>query len=94
MRRKQIREWQRLHRLQVPVSLRIVTSPIIGDWLVRVDGWEFPQLFPLLSHSLEAAQRAADDVLITHRPHDCLQESCSEWVSLQGLGPGSPERPM
>jgi hypothetical protein len=91
---KQIREWQRLHRLQVPVSLRIVTSPISGDWLVRVDGWEFPQLFPLLYHSLEAAQRAADDVLIGDHPHDCRQVGCGEWVPFQGVVPSGPERPM
>jgi hypothetical protein len=90
----QIREWQRLHRLQVPVSLRIVTSPISGDWLVRVDGWEFPQPFPLLYHSLEAAQRAADNVLISDCPHDCRQESCSEWALVPGAGPTVPDRTL
>ena len=39
------------------------SRPISGEWLVRVDGWQFPEL-PLLYPSLEAAQRAADDVLI------------------------------
>jgi hypothetical protein len=91
---KQIREWQRLHRLQMAVTLRIVTSPISGDWLVRVDGWEFPQPFPLLYHSLEAAQRAADGVLINVQPHDCGQLGCGEWVPIQGFGPSSPKRPM
>ena len=91
---KQIREWQRLHRLQVAVSLRIVASPISTDWLVRVDGWDFPEHFPLLYLSLEAAQRAADDVLIKHRPHDCRQKGCSEWLPAQGPGQSVPERPM
>ena len=73
-------EWHRLHRIQAPVTLRVVSSPISTDWLVRVDGWEFPEQFPLLYPSLEAAQRAADDVLIDYQTHDCRQQGCGEWV--------------
>jgi hypothetical protein len=87
---KRIDQWHRLHRLQPPVTLRVVTSPISGDWLVRVDGWEFPYTFPLLYDSLEAAQRAADDVLINYRPAGGL------WGVGAGRGAGQtiPERPM
>lgn len=87
---KQIREWQRVHRLQPPVTLRVVTSPISGDWLVRVDGWEFPRPFPLLYHSLESAQRAADDVLKTFLRHDCQQRGCGEWEPAERGGSGPP----
>jgi hypothetical protein len=51
---KRIDQWHRLHRTQPPVTLGVVASPISGDWLVRVDGWEFPEQFPLLYPSLEA----------------------------------------
>ncbi len=91
---KQIREWQRLHRLQRPVRLRIVTSPISGDWLVRVDGWEIPQPFPLLYHSLEAAQRAVDNVLNSDHPHDCRQVGCGDWVPFHGAEQSIPRLPM
>ena len=48
----------------------------------------------MLYHSLEAAQRAADGVLINDHPHDCRQVGCGEWMPFQGVGPASPERPM
>lgn len=84
MRSASIREWQRPHRPQAPVTLRAVTSPISGDYLVLVDGWESPRAFPLLYHSLEAAQRAADDMLINHLPHDCRQAEREEWETVPG----------
>lgn len=93
---KRIDQWQRLHQIEPPVTLRVVTSPVSGDWLVRVDGWDFPEYFPLLYPSLEIAQRAADDVLINNRQHDCRQHGCGEWM-LEGLGsalPGAPDKLM
>ena len=87
-------EWHRLHRLEPPVTLRVVASPISGDWLVRVDGWEFPEQFPLLYDSLESAQHASDDVLINYQPHDCRQVGCGEWVPVKVLGQSGPVRPM
>jgi hypothetical protein len=91
---KRLEEWGRLHRTQPPVTLRVVASPISGDWLVRGDGWEFPEHFPLLYDSLEAAQRAADDVLINYLPHDCRHGGCGAWEPIKGLRQGGPQRPM
>ena len=85
---KPLQQWRRLHRLQRPVALRVVASPISTDWIVRVDGWDLPEQFPLLYTSLEAAQRAADGVLINHLPHDCWLQGCGAWVVITGPGPG------
>jgi hypothetical protein len=89
---KRTGEWHRLHRTDSVVTLRVVASPISSDWLVRVDGWDFPEHFPLLYESLEAAQRAADDLLVTYLRHDCRQKGCGQWVQVPGLS--GPERPM
>ena len=70
---RRIDQWHRLHRIQPPVALRVVASPIGGDWLVRTDGWRLPEHFKVVYPSLEAAQRAADDMLINYEPHDCRQ---------------------
>ena len=83
-----------MHRTDPPVTLRVVESPISGDWLVRVEGWDVPEHFPLLYHSLEAAQRAADDVLIYYQPHDCWQAGCEEWAPVQAAMQRTPERSM
>jgi hypothetical protein len=91
---KRVDEWHRLHRTNPPVTLRVVESPIAGDWLVRVDGWDFPEHFPLLYDSLEAAQQAADDVLINYQPHACRQVGCEEWVPVPAPTQRTPERPM
>jgi hypothetical protein len=90
-----IDQWHRLHRTPAPVTLCVVASPVTdGDWLVRTHGWDLPQHTPVLYESLEAAQRAADDVLINYRPHDCRLQGCGDWVPIKGPTQNGPERLM
>lgn len=91
--RNDTNEWRRLHRIEPPVTIRVVASPVSG-WLVRIEGWEVPEQFPLLYPSLEAAQRAADDVLLASRVHDCRQTGCDDWTPVTGPGLRGPDRPM
>jgi hypothetical protein len=85
--RKQVTEWRRLHAIEPAVTLRVITSPI-GGWIVSIDGWTAPPHFhfPRAHPDIESAQRAADDVLINYRPHDCKQCGCGEWVPIVGAG--------
>ena len=53
-----------------------------------------PEHFPLLYESLEAAQRAADDVLINYRPHDCQQLGCGAWIRIESPSTPTPQTPM
>src|SRR3989442_875259 len=79
MASREIHRWQREHRIKPPVTLLALRSPLEG-WLVRSDGWQLPSHFPCVYPTIESAQRAADDVLINYRPHDCRQCGCGEWT--------------
>ena len=61
---KQLEWWEREHRVSPSVTLAVGTSPIDNDWVVRAEGWQLPSHFRLRYPSCEAAQRAADDVLL------------------------------
>jgi len=52
---------------------------------VSIDGWPAPPHFRRTHPDGEAAQRAADDVLINYRPHDCKQCGCGEWAAIVGV---------
>jgi hypothetical protein len=66
-----LERWTRTHRTSPAITLTALTSPIDRQYVVHSDGWQLPVYFPLIYSSLEAAQRAADDVLLNSRPHDC-----------------------
>lgn len=78
-----VEEWHRVHGVSPPVTFSIFRSPLDGDWLVRVDGWELPRHFQTAHSTVEAAQRTADDVLINYRPHDCKREGCGDWKAIR-----------
>jgi hypothetical protein len=52
---------------------------------MAIDGWTAPPHFHRAHADIESAQRAADDVLINYRPHDCKQCGCGEWASVVGV---------
>jgi hypothetical protein len=82
--KKHITEWRRRHAIDPAVTLHVITSPLDG-WIVTIEGWTAPSHFRRTHADIEAAQRAADDVLINHRPHDCKQCRCGEWVPVVGV---------
>jgi RimJ/RimL family protein N-acetyltransferase len=75
----QVTEWRRHHAVEPGVTLRVITSPLDG-WIVSIEGWTASPHFRRTHPDIESAQRAADDVLINYRPHDCSQSGCGEWV--------------
>lgn len=62
-----VTEWQRLHTIEPAVTLRVISSPLDG-WIVSIEGWTAPLHFRRTHPDIEAAQRAADDLLINYRP--------------------------
>jgi hypothetical protein len=72
------------HALDPAVTLRVITSPLDG-WIVAVEGWTAPPHLRRAHADIESAQRAADDVLINYKPHDCKQCGCGEWVPIVGV---------
>jgi len=82
--KREIKEWRRLHVIQPAVTLRVITSPLDG-WIVSIEGWPTPPHFRRTHPDIESAQRAADDVLINYRPHDCKQCGCGDWVPIVGV---------
>ena len=72
---------EHLHR----AGRRVISSPIDG-WIVTIEGWTAPPHFSRTHPDIEAAQRAADHVLINFRPLDCKQCGCGEWVPVAGVG--------
>jgi hypothetical protein len=80
---KRLEWWEREHSVAgESITLEVASSPIDSDWIIRADGWRLPSNFTILYRSLEAAQRAADDVLLNNVPHDCRQCACGEWKML------------
>ena len=82
--RRNVVEWRRRHAIEPAVTLRVITSPLDG-WIVTIEGWTAPPHFGRIHPDIESAQRAADDVLINYRPHDCKQRGCGEWVPIVGV---------
>jgi len=52
---------------------------------VSIEGWMALSHFRRTHADIESAQRAVDDVLINHGPHDCEQCGCGEWVPVVGF---------
>lgn len=77
---RRLEQWTRTHRITPAVTVTAMTSPVNGQFVVRADGWQLPPHFPLVYSSLEAAQRAGDDIVTNHLHHDCRQADCTEWT--------------
>jgi hypothetical protein len=71
--------WTRTHRIVPSVKFTILKMPYDVHYSVSVEGWQLPSHFEVLHETLEAAQRAADDVLLAYMPHDCMRTGCGEW---------------
>jgi hypothetical protein len=74
--------WERQHYGTGRTTLGVGTSLTPGEWIVRVNGWTPPSDFITVYGTLEAAQRAADSMLLYDIPHDCRRCGCSEWKML------------
>lgn len=78
MTMRRLEQWTRTHRTAPPVTVTAITSPIDDRFIVRANGWQLPAHFSPIHPTLEAAQRAADDIICNNLPHDCRQAGCSE----------------
>ena len=84
--------WERQHYGTGRTILGIGTSLTPGEWIVRVNGWTPPSDFVAVYGTLEAAQRAADSMLLDDVPHDCRRCGCSEWKMLADEPHGAPRQ--
>jgi hypothetical protein len=70
--------WQRTHCTPRPITVAVAEFPATG-WLVMADDWDLHAQCTHIHDTLAAAQRAADDVLMTRHPHDCGPAGCGIW---------------
>ena len=70
--------WEHKHLTDPPTTLSIMRTLPDGDWTVRCEDWTLPAEFPAQYDRLESAMRAADELVKTHRDHEC---DVSGWVS-------------
>ena len=79
--------WERKHLTEPPTTLSIMRTLPEGDWSVRSEDWTLPADFASRYDRLETAMRAADEVVKTHRDHECDVSGCGRWM------PVAPEPP-
>lgn len=79
--------WERKHLTEPRTTLSIIRTLPEGDWTVRCEGGVLPPEFVTRYETLDAAKRAADDMLVELGPHDCARGGCSEWMPVPPAPP-------